>query len=219
MFFTNRKLNKMVINDLLKISQVISEKQVNGKEFSDFLNKYEFIDKTYLNLILKKNGLLWFESALQIYPYDNSTINLKILNDMEGWRQKYFFITRSYFCFAQDLFGFQFCFTERGVEIFNTEIGEFEFLAKNFEQWTQMILDDYNYLTGYEIAHEWQTQFGKLKINERLSGKIPFILGGDYSIENLYSINFTNLVEFRADLANQIYNLEDGQQIILKHVL
>ncbi len=218
MFFTNRKLNKMVINDLLKISQVISEKQVNGKEFSDFLNKYEFIDKTYLNLILKKNGLLCFESALQIYPYDNSTINLKILNDMEGWRQKYFFITRSYFCFAQDLFGFQFCFTERGVEIFNTEIGEFEFLAKNFEQWTQMILDDYNYLTGYEIAHEWQTQFGKLKINERLSGKIPFILGGDYSIENLYSINFTNLVEFRADLANQIYNLEDGQQIILKNI-
>lgn len=208
----------MVINDLLKISQVISEKQVNGKEFSDFLNKYEFIDKTYLNLILKKNGLLCFESALQIYPYDNSTINLKILNDMEGWRQKYFFITRSYFCFAQDLFGFQFCFTHQGIEIFNTETGEFSFLTDTFENWIQMILNDYNYLTGYEIGHEWQKKFRKLQLSERLNGKIPFVLGGSYSIENLYPINLISLLDFRADIANQIYNLEDGQQIILKNI-
>ena len=62
----------------------------------------------------------------------------------------------------------------------------------------QMILNDYNYLTGYEIGHEWQKKFRKLQLSERLNGKIPFVLGGSYSIENLYPINLISLLDFRA---------------------
>ena len=169
-------------------------------------------------LMLKTNGLICFESALQIYPFDKSNISLKNINNDEIWGKKYLFINHSYFCFAQDLFGFQFCFTNQGIEIFNTETGEFSFLTDTFENWIQMILTDYNYLTGYEIGHEWQKKFRKLQLSERLNGKIPFVLGGSYSIENLYPINLISLLDFRADIANQIYNLEDGQQIILKNI-
>ena len=207
----------MFIDKLVEISQEISTENVIEEEFIKFIDIYGVIDRSYVNLMLKRNGLICFESALQIYPFDKSNMSLKNINNNEIWK-KYLFINHSYFCFAQDLFGLQFCFTNQGIEIFNTETGEFSFLTDTFENWIQMILNDYNYLTGYEIGHEWQKKFRKLQLSERLNGKIPFVLGGSYSIENLYPINLINLLDFRADLANQIYNLEDGQQIILKNI-
>lgn len=208
----------MFIDKLVEISQEISPKNVIEEEFIKFIDIYGVIDRSYVNLMLKRNGLICFESALQIYPFDKSNMSLKNINNDEIRGKKYLFINYSYFCFAQDLFGFQFCFTHQGIEIFNTETGEFSFLTDTFENWIQMILNDYNYLTGYEIGHEWQKKFRKLQLSERLNGKIPFVLGGSYSIENLYPINLISLLDFRADIANQIYNLEDGQQIILKNI-
>lgn len=208
----------MFIDKLVEISQEISTENVIEEEFIKFIDIYGVIDRSYVNLMLKRNGLICFESALQIYPFDKSNMSLKNINNDEIWKKKYLFINHSYFCFAQDLFGFQFCFTHQGIEIFNTETGEFSFLTDTFENWIQMILNDYNYLTGYEIGHEWQKKFRKLQLSERLNGKIPFVLGGSYSIENLYPINLISLLDFRADIANQIYNLEDGQQIILKNI-
>lgn len=208
----------MFIDKLVEISQEISTENVIEEKFIKFIDIYGVIDRSYVNLMLKRNGLICFESALQIYPFDKSNMSLKNINNDEIWKKKYLFINHSYFCFAQDLFGFQFCFTHQGIEIFNTETGEFSFLTDTFENWIQMILNDYNYLTGYEIGHEWQKKFRKLQLSERLNGKIPFVLGGSYSIENLYPINLISLLDFRADIANQIYNLEDGQQIILKNI-
>lgn len=208
----------MVINNLLEISQSISNESFNERNLTEFLESHGVFDKVYIELLLKKNGLICFESALQIYPYDNSNISLKVLNSNDTWKRKYSFINHLYFCFAQDFFGFQFCFTKKGVELLNTETGGFDFLAENFENWIELILDDYNYLTGFEVGHQWQKKFGQLNLYERLTGKIPFVLGGNYSIENLYTIDSIELLDFRADLANQIYYLEDGQQISLKNI-
>lgn len=67
----------MFIDKLVQISQEISTEKIIEEKFIEFLNIYGVIDKTYINLILKRNGLICFESALQIYPFDNSDIGLK----------------------------------------------------------------------------------------------------------------------------------------------
>jgi hypothetical protein len=59
---------------------------------------------------------------------------------------------------------------------------------------------------------------GPIPINSRLIPKIPFVCGGDFNIENLAVINSVSGMKSRANLANQIANLEDGTQIEFKIV-
>src|SRR5689334_5564500 len=76
--------------------------------------------------------------------------------------------TRSCCCFAEDAFGGQFCILEDTISKFDPETGEFEFLAPNLTKWAEMILRDFEILTAYPLAHEWQLSHRKVKATERL---------------------------------------------------
>ena len=78
----------MFINKLVEISQEISTENIIEEEFIKFLDIYGVMDKSYVNLMLKTNGLICFESALQIYPFDKSNISLKNINNDEIWGKK-----------------------------------------------------------------------------------------------------------------------------------
>ena len=43
--------------------------------------------------------------------------------------------------------------------------------------------------------------------------KKPFVLGGEYRIENLYLLNAVKAMHLRANLAVQIKNLPDGTSL------
>ncbi|TQV63566.1 MAG: DUF1851 domain-containing protein [Sulfurovum sp.] len=115
--------------------------------------------------------------------------------------------------FAQDIFGNQFCIFNSNIYLFDIETGDTELIASDFEELAKKILDNYDYLTGYSLAYEWQTKYGKLAENERLMPKIPFVLGGEYKIENLTKVNIIEYLNFRSDFAKQIKNISDGEQI------
>ena len=72
------------------------------------------------------------------------------------------------------------------------------------------------YETGYEQAHEWQQKSGRLRDGVRLIPKTPFILGGDYSVENLFALDAVKGMRYRADIWKQIRDLPDGTPIQLK---
>ena len=59
-------------------------------------------------------------------------------------------------------------------------------------------------------------ELGELGENQKYCLKIPAIIGGKYSKENLGKISFDELISFSGDLAFQIKDLEDGQEIELK---
>lgn len=115
--------------------------------------------------------------------------------------------------FAEDVFGGQFCIKDSKVYTFDPETGSLEYLADDIESWVQILLSDYEVLTGYPLAHQWQKQNGQLPAGKRLLPKLPFVLGGEFVLDNLYLADAVEGMRFRADIASQIKDLPDGAQI------
>ncbi|WP_020396257.1 hypothetical protein [Thiolinea disciformis] len=115
--------------------------------------------------------------------------------------------------FAEDVFGGQFCLRDSQIYTFDPETGAFEWLAHDLEGWAKAILSDYEMLTGYVFAHHWQEQHGSLLAGKRLLPKIPFVLGGEFILDNLYLGDAVTGMRFRASLAHQMKDLPNGTQI------
>jgi hypothetical protein len=75
------------------------------------------------------------------------------------------------------------------------------------------LLDDYETLTGYPLAHEWQRQYGALPEGKRLVPKMPFVTGGAFDVANLYAEDAVEGMRARGNLAMQINDLPDGTRI------
>jgi len=52
-----------------------------------------------------------------------------------------------------------------------------------------------------------------LAMGSRLMPKIPFVLGGRYRVENLYSLGSASAMKSRGNLARQFKDLPDGAQV------
>lgn len=175
------------------------------------------IGDEFLQLLCLKNGFFAFEQALQIYPSDTSYYpNLAEWNDQSGWRKEYRNLNNSICFFAQDIFGVQFCIVSNEVATFDPETAEIKRVAGTLEDWASLVLDDYNYLTGFSLAHDWQSANGQLKGGMRLLPKVPFVAGGAFDIANLYALDCEQGMKARANLASQIKDLPDGATIEFK---
>jgi hypothetical protein len=182
------------------------------------LNQFGELGEQLVDLLDNKNGFYAFESALHVLPAGciDSCLNIEAWNDDSSWRKEYGDLVQGYLFFAEDVFGVQFALCNRGIRKFDPETGEFEDFASNLEEWAAKILEDYNYETGHQLAHDWQLQNGSLPAGRRLLPKIPFVLGGAYEVENLYAADALQGMMFRADIWRQIRELPDGSQIKLK---
>ena len=99
---------------------------------------------------------------------------------------------------------------------FNPESAAREEFANNLEEWAEKILADYSFETGYQLAHAWQEQNGQLPEGHRLIPKIPFIMGGEYEVDNLFALEAVKAMRYRADIWKQIRDVPDGTPIQLK---
>lgn len=169
-----------------------------------------------IQLCLRKNGFYAFESALHVYPMGagcNSHMHAETWNATDGWKRAYGGTVDSLWCFAEDVFGEQFAISDGAIVSFNPETGEVASLADSLEDWACRILVDYEYLTGYPLARDWQAANRPLHPGERLVPKTPFALGGEYNTANLYAMNATKAMELRGDIYRQICGLSDGARV------
>jgi len=74
------------------------------------------------------------------------------------------------------------------------------------------MLED-NGFTGHSIASQWGLDVGPIEPGRRLLPKQPFVVGGGYDIDNLYSGQSLEGMRFRAYLASQIHDLPDDAQV------
>lgn len=77
----------------------------------------------------------------------------------------------------------------------------------------QEFIEDWRMESLVKLA---KSELGDLAEDEKYCLKIPAVIGGTYSKENLGKINFKELIAFSGDLAFQIKDLPDGQKIKLK---
>jgi hypothetical protein len=132
------------------------------------------------------------------------------------WRCEYGECTQGLLFFAEDIFQDQFCLREDGVFRFYAETGETALLAPSIEAWAELILDDYREQTGWPLAHDWQAANGPLPRGKRLMPKIPFVLSGEYALDNLWAGNPIEGLSFKASIYKTTRDLPDGTKLKLK---
>lgn len=205
----NKSLKK-----LLDISSASSSSICKDLDLSSFEISRELFDQL-VYIYQKKNGFYAFENALHFFSCSDSDdeISVEQWNDRSLWLNSYAPLNLKGFFFAEDIFGCQFCIKDSQIYSFDPEIGSFEYLAKDFEEWAGVILTNYRILTGYDIAHKWQMINGSLKKGCRLLPKLPFILGGEFLIENLYLSDSIKGMRSRAAIATQLIDIKDGEKI------
>ena len=209
---TNNNYNKL-------INSKVSESLALEFDFN-LLSKYKskIKDDEYFDFIIAtNNGGFFFQKSLHIYGFANELDfhNIDCINTL--LHREYASIAKGLTAFAQDLLGNQFCFQTRSrkVTFFNVETGERNDIAEGFSDWINVLLSDLEYLTCLPMAQAWQ-ESGQLHFHQRLCPKHPFIIGGEYTISNVYAATFPNYIKANANIARQIFDLPNGTRVKLK---
>lgn len=177
--------------------------------------KKDIDDQDYYDFIMESdNGGFFFGQSLHIYGFCEFP-HYHNINFVNSTMTKEFGpMVDKLFSFGQDVFGNQYCFEleSKRVIFFNIESGERKHLAPNFATWVEVLLGDCEYLTGYPISETWKSGH-LLPYSHRLAPKLPFIVGGDYSVDNLYACESPIYLQIGAAIARQVYNLPDGSNV------
>jgi len=182
---------------------------------TELLNRFP-LGSELMSILENKNGFYAFESALHVFPSTSESFlgtNLIEWNSDSLWRTDYGDLTSGLLFFAEDILQDQFCLSISGVLRFNAETGGTTPMAAALEEWAAIILRDYGAETGWQFASRWQAENGPLLPGTRLMPKTPFLLGGSYSIENLWAGDAVEGMRFKADLAMQTKSLPNGTEV------
>jgi hypothetical protein len=171
------------------------------------------------DLLSVADGFYAFESALHVRPSGGAPprdFDLTDWNRPELWRSAYGSMADGHFFFAEDAFGGQFTIRDNHIHTFDPETGDSDELAPTLEDWAAAILANYEVLTGSPLAHEWQVRNGPLAIGKRLVPKTPFVLGGDFEVENLFALDAMESMRYRGEIAVQLAEVPDGSSVKLR---
>lgn len=184
-----------------RLAELLSDARAGSSELSELLSI--------------KNGFYAFGSALLVRPlaYRGMPLGIAEWNAPALWKYEYEGSLDNFLCFAEDVFGGQFALGRDAVVAIDPETGEVEEVAKTLDGWADAILRDSGYRTGHPLAHDWQAQYGPLAVGHRLVPKVPFVTGGKFVLENLYSIADVEGMRFRGSIARQIRDVPDGGHI------
>lgn len=170
-------------------------------------------------LLSLRNGFYAFDRSLLIRPFHHRRCPLGVMdwNLPELWKSEYDMpdVMRSLF-FAEDVFGTQFCMLDTSVMRFDPEVGEFEPVADSIIDWIDFMCADIDVQTGRPVILRWQAKYSVLDYGEHLLPKVPFVLGGGYEIDQLYTMQEVKSMRWRASLAVQLRGLSDGDDVVVR---
>lgn len=199
------------LDKLLSISSA-SLSQSSVDEVPEALRQWNTDDLRAL--ASRRNGFYAFESALHVLPWSaRSAIDVARWNEPGLWKAEYDGRADPYLFFAENILGYQFALSIDGIVSFDPETASVTKVAASLEEWAQVILDDHRWQTAWPLAHDWQAEHGILPEGMHLIPVIPFILGGDFGVENLMAMDAIEAMRLRADFWRQTRDLPEGTQI------
>lgn len=171
-----------------------------------------------LELLLMRNGFAAYGGALQVFPAGDSAKNIALehWNSESLWRSEYGSLAHGCLFFAQDTLGAQFCVYDDAVYRFDPESAQKDYLADSIDAWAEAVCAEPAYQTAFPLLNEWNKTNGELPLESRLVPKIPFILGGEYAVENLHAVEAAAAMRFYGNVAKQIHDLPDGASVELR---
>lgn len=168
-------------------------------------------DEDYLKFLYENNGGYYYNNSIHIFGF---TANSKFhdIVYMNIFLKNEYQTLFSGICFAEDIFGNLFSFTEEGIILFEIETGNIEVVSKNFAEWCDIIVEESDYYGGTNLLEELDDKNLVLSLSKgyRLAPKMPFILQGEYDTSNLVLKTFEENITFNSNLAKQIASVPDG---------
>ncbi len=89
---------------------------------------------------------------------------------------------------------------------------------RSLDEWADAVMTDPDVEVGEKFAYVWMQEHGPIPAGKRLTGKVPFVMGGEYSFENLYAIDFAELMAVRLHVGLSIRDLPDGSRVLIDTV-
>lgn len=156
-----------------------------------------------------KNGFVAFESSLRIYDINHiQSINNAIISKLNG---------RILF-FGDSALGDGFCIKDNNFYKYDFELGEFDFMGENIEDFSKKLLLEYDYYTGYKLVKNWMSINGLLPLEKILMPKIPFSLGGEYALDNLIDYPRIKGIQKKIELYKKLKGIDDGEKVVLQEI-
>lgn len=154
-----------------------------------------------------KNGFIAFENTFRIYNIDTiEIVNKFVLPELKG----------EMLFFGDNSLGDGFCLKNGWFYKYDFETGELEFMGEDLNEFSKSLLLNYNYYTGYTLAKEWMNINGGLSFDKILMPRIPFILGGEYSVQNLVLYSRNDGFKKKMNLCKKISCFNDGEEVLLQ---
>lgn len=156
----------------------------------------------------------YFDRSLHLYgtshdPAHDWVARTKLLHNRYGFVQG----ISKFLPFGEDAFGNQFAYHEGEAVLFNIETGQAEKICDNLVNWPAALAADLDYFTGQSLVVAWNSSQRPLEPGQRLTPKLPFVGGGEYALENLYANDCMSIIDFNANLCEQIFDLPEGTEI------
>ncbi|MGC4040332.1 MAG: SMI1/KNR4 family protein [Flavobacterium sp.] len=179
---------------------------------------FPVFDEKFKEFIKTENGGYYFVNSFHLFGFSNELPfhSLKAMNNFV--KDLYGDLTKNVFFIGEDVFGNLFCYDEKNkFSMFNIESGEFEDIATGFDNFISKLIKDVDYFTGCKFAEELDGKDNELlNFGYRYCAKYPFVLGGEYDVNNLTIKLFKENLQFCASIYHQIKDLPDGAEYEIK---
>jgi hypothetical protein len=114
---------------------------------------------------------------------------------------------------AESFLGEQYRVVDGIVARWNPETGEQEETDLTLQDWLALVRDDPSAEVPVCLLEDWEAENGRLPPDRHLAPRVPFVLGGGYEVDNLYSLPAVSDLRWRAQIATQIRSLPDGADV------
>ncbi|MBO6102756.1 MAG: hypothetical protein J6P03_05830 [Opitutales bacterium] len=180
------------------------------------------MNKNNIMLVLKrifnnKNSL--FKGALCVRNNFSTDIfhSIDDWNNPKLWKNKFPSedIKDIYF-FADNILSYQYGVLNEDIVMLNPEDSSIEKVASSIDEWFSIITSDSVTYLYCDILEEWENKNGRVLLGERLIPSLPFILGGDYSLDNFVKCTEVEAMDYYSQFAKKLHNLQDGSRVSLK---
>ena len=204
------------------VSKLIKEIKKNSPDCNLDISEFNklsqiLLSKDYLSFLKETNGGSIFNTALHFYGVLSNEVDSEIFYNNYLLKKYYSQLINFLLAFAEDAFGNQYVFLEDNrIGLVNIETAEIDCLFTSFEHFITEVYKEPEYYTGYPIIKKWVQKNGLITDFKRLCPIKPFVIGGDYEIDNFYVLEKDKLLDYNSFIAQQIKDLPDGTVIQLK---
>jgi hypothetical protein len=167
-------------------------------------------------MLRARDGFLALDDALVVPPINAPAAALDLTRLNAGsWKSGYWHLCAGLYFFAADALGDLFALKDDKVVRFASETGVAEPMADTLEDWASMVLADPAGETGWPFMKAWRDANGPLRPGWRLTGRQPFVLGGEFDLANLQAVDLRDILAFRGRMATKIHDLPPGAELRL----